>query len=168
MANSGFDFSALDAYTDRLIHASRDTARMQKQFLRQQGSKLARKTKAVARAKVQQVAVSKPRYTREAGTYHKKIKRGKLWTSGGADQIRVFSNDPVAHLIEEGHWQIVNPGKGRGNGRGVRPGRGIGHAPRAGRSQVEGRQVFRDTYTAFRPQFLQDSEEMVAELVRNL
>ena len=34
--------------------------------------------------------------------------------------------DNKLHLLEYGHEKVVNPGKGRGNGRGVIPGRGIG------------------------------------------
>ena len=70
MAHDGIDLSQLDGFTDRLIQSSREAAKLQKKFLREQGSKLARKTKAKARVDVQKTAVKRKEYTREAGKYH--------------------------------------------------------------------------------------------------
>ena len=102
MARDGIDLSELDEFTDRLIQSSKEADKAQRKFLRQQGSKLARKTRAKARAKVNKTKVVRKKYTREAGQYHKSIKRGKLVVRGNDRHIRVYSNDKIGHLIEDG------------------------------------------------------------------
>ncbi len=156
-----FEMHGLDEFTDSLIHASKEAEKEQKRFLRQEGSKLARKTKARARAEVGMVA----RGDRAAGTYHASIKRGKVWRSEtNTNAVRVYSNDPVSHLIEEGHDQLVNPGKGRGNGRGVKPGKGIGRKV----GHVDGFEVFEKAREDFEDQFHRDCEEAMDKMIAKI
>lgn len=153
MARDGIDLSELDEFTDRLIQSSKEAKKIQRRFLQQQGNKLKRKTKAQAR-----VSGIKT----QSGNYMKGIKRGKVWSSrNGAQSVRVYSGAPHAHLIEEGHDQVVNPGKGKGNGRGVRPGKGIGRTV----GHVEGREVFLKAYEAFAPEYERASEEAIDEMI---
>ena len=44
MARDGIDLSELDEFTDRLIQSSKEANKVQKKFLRDQGTKLRRKT----------------------------------------------------------------------------------------------------------------------------
>lgn len=156
-----FEMHGLDEFTDSLIHASKEAEKEQKKFLRQECGKLARKAKARARVEVGKVA----RGSRAAGTYHASIKRGKVWRSEkNTNAIRVYSNDPVSHLIEEGHDQLVNPGKGRGNGRGVKPGKGIGRKV----GHVNERAVLKKTREAFEDQFHKDCEEAVDKMIAKI
>ena len=156
MARDGIDLSELDEFTDRLIQSSKEASKAQRKFLQQQGNKLKRKTKAQARL----VGIQQ-----HTGNYMKGIKRGKVWKErNGAQAVRVYSNAPHAHLIEDGHDQTVNPGKGKGNGHGVRPGKGIGRKV----GEVEGREVFLKAYEAFAPEYERASEEEVDEMIRKI
>ena len=148
MARDGIDLSELDEFTDRLIQSSKEANKIQKKFLRDQGTKLRRKTAQRARANVHKVRVERPRYVREAGTYHKSIKRGKLHTKGGALRIRVYSGDPVAHLIEGG-WTP----KARDGSRGT---------------TQSGKGIFEKSYEAFAPEYEKDAEEMIDEMINKL
>ena len=89
MARDGIDLSELDEFTDRLIQSSNEANKVQKKFLRDQGTKLRRKTAQRARANVQKVRVERPKYVREAGQYHKSIKRGKLQIGRASCRERV-------------------------------------------------------------------------------
>ena len=156
MARDGIDLSELDEFTDRLIQSSKEAKKTQRRFLQQQGNKLKRKPKAQAR-----VSGIKTK----TGNYMKGIKRGKVWSSrNGAQSVRVYSNAPHAHLIEEGHDQVVNPGKGKGNGRGVRPGKGIGRTV----GHVEGREVFLKAGEAFEPEYERACEEAIDEMISKI
>lgn len=156
MARDGIDLSELDEFTDRLIQSSKEAKKIQRRFLQQQGNKLKRKTKAQAR-----VSGIKT----QSGNYMKGIKRGKVWSSrNGAQSVRVYSGAPHAHLIEEGHDQVVNPGKGKGNGRGVRPGKGIGRTV----GHVEGREVFLKAGEAFEPEYERACEEAIDEMISKI
>ena len=156
MARDGIDLSELDEFTDRLIQSSKEAKKTQRRFLQQQGNKLKRKTKAQAR-----VSGIKTK----TGNYMKGIKRGKVWSSrNGAQSVRVYSGAPQAHLIEEGHDQVVNPGKGKGNGRGVRPGKGIGRTV----GHVEGREVFLKAGEAFEPEYERACEEAIDEMISKI
>lgn len=148
MARDGLDMSKLDAFTDSLIQSSKEAAKAQRKFLQQQGSKLVRKTRAKARAEVKKTRVVRPKYTREAGTYHKKIKRGKVYVKDGAQQVRVYTGDPVGHLIEDG-WTP----RARNGARGT---------------HQNGAEVFADAYEAFVPEFDKASEEMIDEMIRKI
>ena len=68
MASAVFDTRELDAYARELERTARDAPKTQKKFMRQEGSKLLRRTKSEAkRVKV------------KTGNYKKSIKRGKFY-----------------------------------------------------------------------------------------
>ena len=148
MARDGIDLSELDEFTDRLIQSSKEANKVQKKFLRDQGTKLRRKTAQRARANVQKVRVERPKYVREAGTYHKSIKRGKLHTKNGALRIRVYSGDPIGHIIEDGWTPRARNG-------------------RKGSTQ-RGKEVFDKAYEAFAPEYEADAEKMIDEMIRKI
>lgn len=104
MARDGFTCSEIYAFADALKDADKETSKKVKKLLREQGTKLRRKTAQKARAAVKKRAVHRKEYERAAGTYHKSIKRGKLYYRDKAVCIRVYSSDPVAHLHEYG-WR---------------------------------------------------------------
>lgn len=105
MARDGFTCSEIYAFADALKDADKETSKKVKKLLREQGTKLRRKTAQKARAAVKKRAVHRKEYERAAGTYHKSIKRGKLYYRDKAVCIRVYSSDPVAHLHEYG-WRV--------------------------------------------------------------
>ena len=100
MASAVFDTRELDAYARELERTARDAPQTQKKFMRQEGSKLLRRTKSEAkRVKV------------KTGNYKKSIKRGKVYEYDGAQAIRVYSTAPHAHLIEDGHRMVTHDGR---------------------------------------------------------
>ena len=100
MASAVFDTRELDAYAKELERTSRESPKLQKKFMRQEGSKLLRRTKSEAkRVKV------------KTGNYKKSIKRGKVYEYDGAQAIRVYSTAPHAHLIEDGHRMVTHDGR---------------------------------------------------------
>ena len=100
MASAVFDTRELDAYAKELERTARESPKLQKKFMRQEGSKLLRRTKSEAkRVKV------------KSGNYKKSIKRGKVYEYDGAQAIRVYSTAPHAHLIEDGHRMVTHDGK---------------------------------------------------------
>ena len=100
MASAVFDTRELDAYAKELERTARASPKLQKKFMRQEGSKLLRRTKSEAkRVKV------------KTGNYKKSIKRGKVYEYDGAQAIRVYSTAPHAHLIEDGHRMVTHDGR---------------------------------------------------------
>ena len=100
MASAVFDTRELDAYARELERTARDAPKTQKKFMRQEGSKLLRRTKSEGkRVKV------------KTGNYKKSIKRGKVYEYDGAQAIRVYSTAPHAHLIEDGHRMVTHDGR---------------------------------------------------------
>lgn len=100
MASAVFDTRELNAYAKELDRTARESPKLQKKFMRQEGSKLLRRTKSEAkRVKV------------KTGNYKKSIKRGKVYEYDGAQAIRVYSTAPHAHLIEDGHRMVTHDGK---------------------------------------------------------
>ena len=88
IVSQGFDGRQFQQFSRDLEAVGRAYGKSQKKFLRQEGSKLLRKT----------------------GTYKKSIKRGKVYRYNGADAVRVYSSAPHAHLIEEGHRMVTHDG----------------------------------------------------------
>lgn len=82
--SQGFD-SNLKQFARDLEAVGRAYGKSQKKFLRQEGGKLLRKTKARAKA-----------LGTKTGNYKKSIKRGKVYRYNGADAIRVYSSAPHA------------------------------------------------------------------------
>ena len=100
MASAVFDTRELDAYAKELERTARESPKLQKKFMRQEGSKLLRRTKSESkRVKV------------KTGNYKKSIKRGKVYEYDGAQAIRVYSTAPHAHLIEDGHRMVTHDGR---------------------------------------------------------
>ena len=148
MARDGIDLSELYDFAESLAAVSQKNDKRERKFLRDQGTKLRRKTAQRARANVQKVRVERPKYVREAGQYHKSIKRGKLHTKNGALRIRVYSGDPIAHLIEDG-WTP----KARDGSRGT---------------TQQGKGIFEKSYEAFAPEYESDAEEMIDEMINEI
>ncbi len=90
------DTSELDDFAEELLKiASKDMPQKTKKFIQQEGQKLNKKTKQVAKQTVK----------KKTGTYLKGIKKGKLYVyhGNGGLSIRVYGAAPHSHLIEQGH-----------------------------------------------------------------
>ena len=148
MARDGFTCSDIYAFADALKNADKETSKKVKKLLRDQGTKLRRKTAQKARAAVKKRAVHRKEYERAAGTYHKSIKRGKLYYRGKAVCIRVYSSDPVAHLHEYG-WRVKKRDKRTGK-------------------LMEGKKVFDHSRDDYEPIFRQAVEELADEVIRKI
>lgn len=101
--SDGFDFKELEQYEKKLIDlATKKMPTECKKFVRAEGTKLKRITLRTAKASVK----------KDTGNYFKSIKRGKAYKYRGNDAwaVRVYSYDPKAHLLENGH-RIVTRGK---------------------------------------------------------
>lgn len=99
----GFDIKELEYYEKKLISlASKKMPRECKKFMRAEGRQLKRFTLRNAKATVK----------KKSGRYFKSIKSGKVYkySGNGAWAVRVYSYDPKAHLLENGH-RIVTRGK---------------------------------------------------------
>lgn len=143
------DTSELLTFAEHLAIAPDRAKKAKKKLLREQGTKLRRKTAQKARVEVRKTAVDRsPKYTREKGQFHKSIKRGKPHDKQGCERIRVFSNDPVGHLIEDGYTPKLRDGS-----------RGTHQA---------GKKVFEDTRIDFEDQFNDAVEDMVDDLVHGI
>lgn len=155
MARDGIDLSELDNYADWVAQMSRKWPKKIKKTMQRSGTELKRRT-------LRQIRLVNLRTI--TGNYKAGIQRGKFYQKKGEYYIRVYSNAPHAHLIEDGHDQTVNPGKGKGNGHGVRPGKGIGRKV----GEVEGREVFAKAEDAYEEQFHRNCEEMLDEVIDEL
>ena len=148
MARDGFDCSELMEFAEQLGAQPKELEKMQKKVLRDEGSKLRRKTAQQARATVNRTAVHRKKYDRAAGQYHKSIKRGKVHTKDGQMRIRVYSGDRIGHLIEEG-WTP----KARDGSR--------------GRKQA-GKNVFEKAAKGFDEQLAQAAEDALDEVISKI
>ena len=138
MARDGFDCSELFDFSEKLLAQPKALEKAQKKLLRDQGSKLRRKTAQQAREK----------YEREAGHYHKSIKRGRVYTKLGQMRIRVYSNDPIGHLVEKGWTPKARDGS-------------------HGKKQ-DGKNVFEEAAKGFDEQFQQAAEDALDEVINKL
>ena len=89
-----------------------------------------------------------PQYEREAGHYHKSIKRGRVYTKLGQMRIRVYSNDPIGHLVEKGWTPKARDGS-------------------HGKKQ-DGKNVFEEAAKGFDEQFQQAAEDALDEVINKL
>lgn len=144
----GFDCSELMDFAEKLGAQPKELEKAQKKVLRDSGTKLRRRTAQQARAEVNRTAVHRKKYDRAAGTYHKSIKRGKVYEKEGQTRIRVYTSDPVGHLIEDG-WTP----KARDGSRG---------------KHQDGQQIFDKAAQAFEPEFHQAAEDMIDEVIKKL
>ena len=148
MARDSFTCSELTAWADKLAKLPKGCDKSVKKLLRDQGTKLRRRTVQRARAEVGKRAVKRKDYTRAAGTYHKSIKRGKVFAKDGVYKVRVYSNDAVAHLMEYG-WRPKLRDKSRGQ------------------YQV-GKKVFDKAFDDFKPGFEEALDDMLDEEIKKL
>ncbi|WMI80905.1 HK97 gp10 family phage protein [Anaerotignum sp. MB30-C6] len=157
----GFNTKELTKFENELVSlAIKEMPRRAKGFMKKEGNKLKKRT--LSRAKT---VVKSSGNNTEDGKQHKKyhnsIKRGKPYHKDGKLCIRAYSNAPHAHLLEYGHRQVVNPGKGRGNGRGVEPGRGIGREI----GFVPGRHVFSGAADEFQDDYYRDTQDFIDDVL---
>lgn len=57
---------------------------------------------------------------KETGNYHKGFKRGRVWVKDGSYRVRVYNNQPHAHLIEDGRRIIGKDGSEHGFKKGYK------------------------------------------------
>lgn len=142
MTRVNIDLHELNDFANRLEQVDKQKEKERKKFIRKQGSELRKKTVKEARANVRKKAVVRRSWTRTAGQYHKSIKRGRYYEYGGADCIRVYSSDKIAHLIELGFTPVL-----RDHSRG---------------RHVGGKNVFGNAKSSFEHQFQAACEEFAA------
>lgn len=136
------DLHELSDFAKMLDEVDKKKTKERKAFVRKQGSELRKRTVKEARASVAKRAVKRKKWTRVAGQYHKSIKRGRWYDYGGADCIRVYSSDKIAHLIELGYTPVLrNKKRGR---------------------HVSGKSVFAKASQQFEPIFERASEDFAA------
>lgn len=96
MASVVFDFKELDDFAkDLLDNASRSNPKETRKFLNKQGYALRKKTRDASKRLVK----------KQTGQYHKSWRKGKVYAYKGDKSnlaVRVYSNAPHAHLIENG------------------------------------------------------------------
>nr|DAL77554.1 MAG TPA: putative tail-component [Caudoviricetes sp.] len=141
----GFDVEEFVDFAEVLRAAASTAPKKSKKFLRKEGSKLARRTKARAK--------------REIGTDHKKpakyanskhyvdtIKRSKLFDRfDGSMGVSAYSSARHAHLIENGHVLYSH-------------GKATGHF-------VPGKFIFQGESLAFRDTYIDDTEKFVDDVL---
>lgn len=134
----GFDITELTDFEKRLVKLANDRMpKESKKFLRDEGTKLRKKTFAKAKQKVK----------KDTGNYFKSIKRGKVYIYKGNDalSIRVYSGAPHAHLIEKGHRQVTKDGKE------------IGFVP--------GKRVFEESQIQFASEYYSDAQKFIDDVL---
>lgn len=128
--SEGFDTVHLEELARDLSRAGTGYAKKEKKFLQKEGTKLRRETAKDAR-----------RVGKKTGNYRKSIKRGKVYRYQGSQAVRVYSNAPHAHLIEDGHRMVTHDG------------REIGFVP--------GHHVFEESSRRFESQYYRDLDSFL-------
>lgn len=117
-----------------------------KPFIRNEGNKLKRRAAKRARQEVPKTAVKRPKYSREAGQYHKSFKRGKaIRTKDGQFRTRVYTADRIGHFIERGWKPKDRSGKRH--------------------DKVRGKEILKNAAEAFAPEFELDVMDFVNKLL---
>lgn len=130
----GIDFSEMDEFTKKLMDlAVKKMPKESKAFLRKEGNKLRKLTKQKAKG------------IKDTNAYYKSIKRGKVYTYDGKLSIRAYSNDPKAHLIEDGHRIVGKDGSEHGF--------------------QQGHHVFKNSQREFEAEFMADCKEFFTGLL---
>lgn len=138
MARDGLLFEELEMFADKLDSVGRkQMAKAEAKMMRKAGTKLKRRT-------LRQIRLANLRTI--TGNYKKSIQRGKVWKEDGSMRIRVYSNAPHAHLIEQGHIVYIKNGY----------------------KKVPGREVFIDAQNAFEPDFEDACEDLLDEVIREI
>ncbi len=138
MARDGIDLSELDNYAEWVAKMSEVWPKKVKKTMRKSGVQLKRRT-------LRQMRLVNLRTI--TGNYKAGITLGKYYQKQGQHYIRVYSNAPHAHLIEQGHDV-------------VRGGKKVGFAP--------GRKVFALAEEDYEDKFFQNCEELVDEVINDL
>lgn len=112
----------------------RETSKEIKKFLNKQGNKAKKITLKIANARVKKAT----------GTYHKSIKKGKVYKQDDTWGTRVYNNAPHGHLVDDGH-NIV---------RGIKV---IG--------RVKGKKVLSKFENDYAKKFHKDCEDLVDKLL---
>ncbi|MGE6513370.1 HK97 gp10 family phage protein [Lysinibacillus sphaericus] len=93
------EIRGLTEFQKDLMAASKNVQKEIPKILRKVGSKGRTLVARRARSKVKKLT----------GNYHKKWKRGKVFKGdNGEFVVRVINSSPHAHLIEDGHLQVVD------------------------------------------------------------
>lgn len=138
MARDGFFADADLAYfADHMAAQGKYLSKRAKKMMRQQGTQLKRQT-------LRQIRLLNIRTI--TGNYKAGIQRGKVYNKDGATLIRVYSNAPHAHLIEDGH--MVDTKKGP--------------------KKVKGRKVFASAAEAYAPKFQEACEDLLDEVINDI
>ena len=136
----------LDQFTRDLLSAAMnfEKGKHTKKFMRDEGSKLRKKTLSEAKSKVK----------KRTGNLFKGIKRGKVYKRDGDLAIRVYGADakseesaPHIHLVNNGHRIVDKNGEEHGF--------------------VEGVHFFESAERDFQGEFYGDIETMIDELLDN-
>jgi len=139
-ADFSVNLDELFDFCDAVSTCAKEADKFKADAVRTIGTKLARKTRAKARS----LGIKK-----KTGAYFKRIKRGKIAKErDGSVRIRVYSNAPHAHLIEEGHKKWIH---------GVDTG-----------EKVEGRKVFIQAAQDFENEFSEAVGQAMDKLFKKL
>jgi len=138
MADCEFDLSELFDFCEKIAESPKGAKQLKDKAIRDLGTKLARKTRAKARVSIH----------KRTGMYLRRIKRGKLVREGDDVRIRVYSNAPHAHLIEEGHEKVLW-GKRTSE-------------------KVKGHEVFVEAVAGFEDEFAAEAEKIADKILDKL
>ena len=138
-----------------LLMAQREFPQQTKKFLCEEGKKLNKKAKTIAKKKVGKRGKSTKKKAQKE-RYLSGFKYGKVYPypPTGSYAIRVYNSRPHAHLLEYGH--DMKPHTRR---------RIPKRLPMAGKSQVEGRHVLEQAADAFRDEYENDVEQLIDDLL---
>lgn len=131
MGSVVIDFSELDSFSKEIYSMGANFPKKQKKFLEKQGEHLRHAT----------VSESKRHGKRINKLTQKSTKNGKVYKYKGAKSIRVYSNAPHMHLIENGHRMVTHDG------------REVGF--------VSGKHVFEKAAKKFEPHFVDEVSKMI-------
>ena len=155
--DDGFDMSELSGFSRHLLDLAQDRFPAEtKQFLRKQGSELAKQTKALARERVGKngkgpVDTYKGVKKTAKVRYLSGFSRGKVYMEQSANSfsVDVHNGRPHAHLIEYGHTMLDHDRK----------------PVQSGERFVKGKFVLRDASQAFKPQFEEAIEGFIDDML---
>ena len=144
-----FDFSEFSELDRDLVRLANSTMpKESKKFIRAEGNKLKRVTSKRAKKDVK-VGIKSKKTEKKNVSYHKGIKRGKVYKYHGNDAwaIRVYGSAPHSHLIEYGH-------------------RMVGHKPdKKELGFVKGKYVFENSRKEFEKTYVRDVGKFVDNVI---
>lgn len=136
-----YEFTVTNLTNDLFKTDDKEISKEIKKFLNKQGNKAKKITLKIARKKVKRVT----------GNYHSRIKKGKVYKDDNNTWgVRVYSNAPHAHLIEDGYDLVKGGKKGKG-------GRVIG--------KVKDKKVFSKFEKDYANNFFKECENLVDDLL---